>query len=142
MKVNFELVENYAINFEGRHIDVHNDYDFVSFDFDIVSQILKLNWIKSDRNRITFNEILDFTLIHYEVNFLNIMPRDSKALNSDDSCLLDFTFFPSTERDINDSLMIQNLPHNLDDIIYTFAGGQIIRVNCSEIKFVTSSIKS
>lgn len=139
MKVNFELFENYAINFEGRQIDIHNDYDFVTFDYDVVSQTLKLNWKRSNQNGSKSDELSGFSLVHFEVNYLNITPRDFKAASSDDTCLLDLTFFPSSERDISDSLMIQNLPHNLDDILYTFAGGQTIRVNCKEIKFVTPS---
>ncbi|KAA9333735.1 hypothetical protein [Adhaeribacter soli] len=136
MKVNFQLVDNYAISFEGRHIDVHNNFNFLGFEYKVETQTLILKWIKSAGDWVNSDELPQFALIHFEVNYLNITPRNPLSQTSEDTCLSDITFFPSSDRITNDSIIGQSMPHNKDDILYLFQNDQVIRVNCKEIRFI------
>jgi hypothetical protein len=35
MKSNFKIEDNYALTYEGRHIDLHNNFNFSGYDYDI-----------------------------------------------------------------------------------------------------------
>jgi hypothetical protein len=60
----------------------------------------------------------------------------------EDSCLGEITFFPSTAREINDSIVPQQKPNDGDDILYFFENGQLIRNHCKEIELSVNVDKS
>lgn len=47
MKVNFNIKDNHAIEIAGRLIDLHNNFDFVGFDYNVADREIKLHWKKS-----------------------------------------------------------------------------------------------
>jgi len=47
MKVNFYIIDNHAIEIEGRQIDLHNNFDFDSFNYNVADREIKLYWNKS-----------------------------------------------------------------------------------------------
>lgn len=134
MKVNFDITDNHALNFEGRHIDLHNNFDFVGFDYNVVGREIKLNWKKSSGDWVDKNEFSSLVLAHKAVTFLKVIDQDENSNYDDDSCLGEITFFPSTAREINDSIVPQSKPNDGDDIIYFFENGQRIRIHCEQIE--------
>jgi hypothetical protein len=142
MKVNFDITDNHALTFEGQHIDLHNNFNFVSFDYNVADREIKLNWRKSDGDWVAKNEFLSLVLTHKAVSFLKVIDQDEKSSYDDDNCLGEITFFPSTEREINDSIVSQSKPNDGDDIIYFFENGQQIRIHCKEIELSVNIDKS
>ncbi len=134
MKVNFDIKGNNAIEIAGRHIDLHNDFDFVGFDYNIADREIKLYWKKSNGSWVDENEFSDLVLSHSTVTFLNVIAQDEKSNYEDDSCLGEISFFPSTEREINDCIIPQAKPKDGDDILYFFENGQQIRIHCEKIE--------
>ncbi|WP_396184025.1 hypothetical protein [Flavobacterium sp.] len=134
MKVNFDIKDNHAIEIAGRHIDLHNNFDFVGFDYNLADREIKLHWKKSNGDWIDKNEFSSLVLTHKGVTFLRVIEKDEKSINEDDSCLGEITFFPSTEREKNDSIVSQSKPNDGDDIIYMFENGQRIRIHCEQIE--------
>jgi hypothetical protein len=134
MKVNFDITDNHALNFEGRHIDLHNNFDFVGFDYNVVGREIKLNWEKSSGDWVDKNELSSLVLAHKAVTFLKVIDQDENSNYDNDSCLGEITFFPSTAREINDSIVPQSKPNDGDDIIYFFENGQRIRIHCEQIE--------
>lgn len=134
MKVNFDITDNHALNFEGRYIDLHNNFDFVGFDYNVVGREIKLNWKKSSGDWVDKNELSSLFLAHKAVSFLKVIDQDENSNYDDDSCLGEVTFFPSTAREINDSIVPQSKPNDGDDIIYFFENGQRIRIHCEQIE--------
>jgi len=134
MKVNFDIIDNHALSFEGRHIDLHNNFDFVGFDYNVVEREIKLNWEKSNGDWVGKNELSSLVLAHKAVTFLKVIDQDEKSNYDDDSCLGEITFFPSTAREINDSIVPQSKPNDGDDILYFFENGQRIRIHCEQIE--------
>lgn len=134
MKVNFDITDNHALNFEGRHIDLHNNFDFVGFDYNVVRREIKLNWEKSSGDWVDKNEFSSLVLAHKAVTFLKVIDQDENSNYDDDSCLEEITFFPSTAREINNSIVPQSKPNDGDDIVYFFGNGQRIRIHCEQIE--------
>lgn len=134
MKVNFDIVENYALSYEARHVDLHNNFDFTGFAYDVKNRELKLSWIKANGDWIDKNEVAGLVLVHKAVTYLTVSDQDEQSTYNDDSCLGEISFFPSTAREINDSIIPQAKPKDGDDILYFFENGQQIRVHCDEIE--------
>jgi hypothetical protein len=138
MKVNFDIIDNHAIAITGRHIDLHNNFDFVGFDYDVAGSVIQLHWKKSSGDWVDKNEFSSLVLIHKGVTFLRVIEQDEKSTYGDDSCLGEITFFPSTAREINDSIVPQSKPNEGDDILYFFESGQRIRIHCEQIELRTT----
>ena len=45
-KVNFLVNSNYALDVDGRHIDLHNNFDFESVEYSIRQNKLSVTWVK------------------------------------------------------------------------------------------------
>lgn len=134
MKVNFDITDNHALSFEGRHIDLHNNFDVVGFEYNLAAREIKLNWKKSSGDWVDKNELSSLVLLHKAVTFLKVIDQDERSNYDDDSCLGEITFFPSTDRELNDSIIPQSKPNDGDDIIYFFENGQHIRIHCEQIE--------
>jgi hypothetical protein len=139
MKVNFEIINNNALSFEGRHIDLHNNFDFVGFEYNIAEKEINLNWKKAIGDWIDKNEFSNLVLKHKSVTFLKVIDQDENSNYENDSCLGEITFFPSTAREINDSQIPQSKPKEGDDLLYFFENGQVIRIQSEEVKLEISS---
>ena len=134
MITNFEIVENYALSYEGRHIDLHNNFDFRGFRHDITRKLLTLSWVKTEGSWVNEKEFDKIELVHQGVSFLSI--NSETGISIEDKTLNCLGYFPSNERHINDSITNQNKPQKEDDIIYLFENEAFIRINCLEIKIL------
>ncbi len=133
MKVNFNIIDNYALEIAGRHIDLHNNFDFVGFEYNVANKEIKLHWKKTTGDWVDEHEFASLVLTHTGVTFLRVIEQEEKSTYENDSCLAEISFFPSTSRDINDSVIPQSRPHEGDDIIYRFENGQVVRIHCEQI---------
>lgn len=134
MNVNFEITDNHALTFEGRHIDLHNCFDFVGFEYDVAERAMKLSWKKSKGNWVDKNELAGLVLAHKAVTYLRVIDEDGHDYYEDGSCLGEITYFPSAERETNDCFMWHSKPNDGDDILYFFESGQKIRIHCEQIE--------
>lgn len=134
MKVNFDIINNQYLSIAGRQFDLHNNFDFVGFEQNIADKEIKLHWKKSKGEWVDSNEFSSLVLIHKEVTFLRIIEQDEKSTYDDDSCLGEITFFPSTAREFDDSILPQSKPKDGDDIKYFFENGQRLIIHCEQIE--------
>lgn len=134
MKSNFSIIDNYALEIAGRHIDLHNNFDFVGFEYNVADREIKLHWIKSEEARVDKNECSSLVLTHTGVTFFRVFEQDEENTYEDDCCLGEITFFPSAAREINDSIIQQPKPNDGDDVIYRFENGRVIRIHCGQIE--------
>ena len=104
MKVNFDITDNHVLTIAERQIDLHNNFDFVGFDYNVAYREIKLHWKKSIGDWVDKNEFSSLVLIHRGVTFLKVIDQDEKSNYDDDSCLGEITFFPSKARELNDSM--------------------------------------
>ena len=134
MEVNFDIADNHALSFAGRHIDLHNNFDLINFEYNVAEREIKLHWKKSSGDWVKEDELSNLVLIHSSVTFLKATEQDEKSIHADDVCLGEITFFPSTAREINDNIIPQSKPNEGDDILYIFENGMVIRIHCEEIE--------
>ena len=93
MKVNFDIKDNHALEIPGRLIDLHNDFNFVGFDYNVADSEIKLHWKKSNGDWVDKNEFSSLVLTHIGVTYLKVIEQDEKSTYQDDSCLGEITFF-------------------------------------------------
>jgi hypothetical protein len=137
MKVNFKINNNTAIDFEEIHVDLHNNFDFIGFEYLLKGRTIFLRWTKSDGEWVHKDEFAGLILTHKNVTFLKITEQDENSTPEDDCCLGEITFFPSSAREFVDCMLDQELPKVGDDIRYYFEGGQQIIIHCDEIELTT-----
>lgn len=133
MTANFILYQNHAIHFDNKHLDLHNDFDFKGFSYNIERRQLSLNWKGTNAGWVADGNPSKVVITIYEVEFLKIAPRDNEMPFSEDTCLSDLTYYSSSERDQDECVYEQEKPTENDDIIFKFQSGQVIRAKGSEI---------
>ena len=133
MQSNFKLKDHHAIELGGHHLDLHNVFDFAGFEFDNNTKVIVLKWSRGKGEWVPENAPKELTLTIENVNYIQLLPPDTDALSSDDACLLDFTYFPSNEREQNEHLTLQSYPEEGDDMIFTFVSGRVIRVGGDKV---------
>jgi len=92
MKTNFNILDNYAIEITGRLIDLHNNFDFVAFNYNVADKEIDLHWKKSSSEWVNKNELSSLVLIHTGVDFLRVIEQDN-SIYDNDSRLGEITFF-------------------------------------------------
>ena len=137
MIINFELEDNIAIKFNGRYIDLHNNFDFIGYKYDISFRQITLKWTKSKGDWVQENEFNSLQLTHSNVSFLTISYDNTQyEFPDDDKCLSFVSFFPSTDRATNNGFIEQVKPNETDDIIYSFETEHFIRIGCKKIELI------
>jgi hypothetical protein len=137
MIINFELEDNIAIKFNGRHIDLHNNFDFIGYQYDISIRQITLKWTKSKGDWVQENEYNSLQLTHSNVSFLTISYDNTQyEFPDDDKCLSFLSFFPFTDRATNNGFIEQVKPNETDDIIYSFETEHFIRIGCKKIELI------
>lgn len=134
MTTDFDIEGNYALRQDGLLFDLHNNFDLSDFHYNVKTREFIITWIKTSGEWVKSDEADELTVRHRNVSFLTISDRDTDSNSDDDKTLGDISFFPSTSRDINDSVIIQARPTTDDDILYFFENGQLIRVCCETIE--------
>ena len=129
MITNFKIIDNYSLKFNDKLIDIHNNFDFIGFDYRLRENQLKLFCQRSFGSWVNKDEPEGITLIHNGVENLVI---ENQNKNREDS-LTELTFFPKDESRINGELTLREKPKNDDKILYIFESGQIIHIECEEI---------
>jgi hypothetical protein len=133
MKTNFQIRNFIEIEYGGRTFDLHNNFDFIGYNYQPSIKSLTLNWQKTPGDWVPHNEITNFSILHQDVSFLNIAIENGDNSGVVTMDLTDLTFYPSSERETNNCLLDQVSPKEGDDILYIFEDDMFIRVGCSEV---------
>jgi hypothetical protein len=137
MTSNFKIEQNYALIFEGRHIDLHNNFDFIGYEYNTAGRKLVLKWTKSEGDWVKHDELDNLQLIHFNVSYLVIYYDNKKyEFPNGDNCLSNISFYPSEDRQTNDTVFMQEDPKETDDINYMFQTEGYIRVSCDMIQLI------
>ena len=132
METNFEIEENYAVQLNGTHIDLHNNFDFIGLtkngrDISVDFKRTTGDWVKIDEFKNLTFEFINVSYEYYE-------DGDPEALKEDTEQLGEITFFPADSREMNDGIILQSKPKKNDDLILFFEDGKVIRIGCYMIK--------
>ncbi len=87
------------MTFAGRHVDLHNNFEFVGYSYDVSNRQLMLNWKKSRGEWVNEDEFDNLHLAHFNITYLNMLYENKGyEFPDDDNCLSDISFFPSLDR--------------------------------------------
>jgi hypothetical protein len=136
VKVNFKIITSTEIAYDSRHIDLHNNFDFVAFDYNFPQRKLSVHLKKSNGDWVQEDELENIVFIHRDVSFININFNNPLDSIKDDSTLEFISYFPKSDRNTNDSFINQEYP-NEDDILFSFVNQQFIRVDCKQVELIT-----
>ncbi|MCT8341278.1 hypothetical protein MG296_14545 [Flavobacteriaceae bacterium TK19130] len=134
MKTNFEIKENYAVQLNGIHIDLHNNFEFNGLSE--TKNDIQIDFTQRKGDWIHENEFRRLKFIHKNVSFRNSSEGDNTEYPEDENTLSVISFFPKTMREINDGYMQHTKPNENDDIIYIFQNGKMFRLNCERIELI------
>lgn len=134
MQTNFQIIELIHVQVDNVLYDLHNNFHFIGFEHLTDNKELILRWRKGTGDWVPEDAPQGITILHKNVSFINIS-YESQQWREDDKCLGEMTFYPSSSRDVNDQLLLQETPKEDDDLIYTFESGTIIRVGCESSLF-------
>ncbi|MBC3538613.1 hypothetical protein ACFSC6_06295 [Rufibacter sediminis] len=136
MKTNFEIEENYAVQFKNRHIDLHNNFDFIELADNAEKNEITLKFTKTKGEWVQEGEFSRLIFLLKNVNYRYFEEGDDSEFPEDAKRLGEITFFPSNLREVNDSFTLQKNPEENDDLMFLFENGRVVRVNCEEAELI------
>jgi hypothetical protein len=129
MTTNFKISSFTEIDFNGRVLDLHNNYSFINFKQNNDTSEIKIYFDKAKGDWVPKNEFDKLTFTLTNVHYLKTIEPNTE-LAVDDNCLAGITFFTADDRVENYALVDQADPKSNDDIIFTFESDRVIRVCC------------
>jgi hypothetical protein len=127
--------DNTGLNYNGVYLDLHNNFDFRAFNYDVSSRQLELTWTRSHEDWAN-EKIPSFKLVFRGVQFLKIQERDNSLPSSEDTCLSIIGFLPSDLRDNFNGYVEQKNAKETDDLNILFQSDQAFKISCTYADFV------
>jgi hypothetical protein len=126
----FEL-EDIEIIVGEQVYDLHNNYKFQGFTFDVNSRELTLNWVCGIGEWIPKGSPSKITISASEVSFLSVSPRKQDAPYSEDDCL-NCVMVVEHNQNTEDCYSISNPVAEELHYVFEFMSGFSIRVQANE----------
>jgi hypothetical protein len=138
MLTNFNINSDFSVSYEGHYFDLHNNFDFVGYDYEIAARRLTLTWVKSPDEWAKSEKFSKIEFVHFGVYFFKSSLNEGVTEgSSDDQCLEGMSFIPGIDKDSDDIFFIdQPQPIDGDVIMYAFVTDRFMRVGCDEIELV------
>ena len=89
---NFVLQSSIYLVANNTELDLHNDYNFSSVEYNVTSQAVKLVWLRADGDWVSRDLPNRATLTCCGVTHFESIPGDSSFLQSDRVCLSSFGY--------------------------------------------------
>lgn len=133
-KENFIVEANYALNFKGQHIDLHNNFDFVGFKYSSETNSLSLLWLKAEGEWIRSDEFNKVEMAFKNVKFLKVSGDELKKGDVDSSktlALLGYLHPDDVER--MDGSLDEGAANSDYHMIFLFENDLAIKVYSSRV---------
>ena len=137
--LNFSVGDDFiSVMKDDVYHDLHNNFDFLGYSYDVVSKEFKLVFKRGNGDWIQNKGIEGLTFKFIGVSFLKIKEGDSTEYPDDESCLDGIGFNVEEMRSDMDSFLASNQFQDDYDMIFTFASGQAIKIHSKEVLFETN----
>ena len=87
MNRNYEIVEGIYLVQGEDELDLHNNFDFVGFDYSIAERKLELNWIRSDGDWVSCDMPQSIRITFRHVSEFRFTPREQGIPFAEDNCI-------------------------------------------------------
>ena len=140
--LNFSLgSDGISLDWNGHGLDLHNNFDFHGLHYALPERQLELTWLRSPEKWARHEQLPGLMLLFKHVNFFRVKERDSAYPPTEDDCICNVAFHPSTARDEYDNIYLETAPS--DDLTFFFQSEWGIKVNAETaelIPLITSEI--
>ena len=106
MDTSFTLETTIALVAGDKYLDLHNCFDFTSYEYRPSEQILRLRWRRGVAEWVSKELPTGVILTFSQVTSVAVRRRDDEMPFTEDCCLASITFLPSTLNDIFDAVCI------------------------------------
>ncbi len=90
---NFKIEDSFsAIEVDGEHRDLHNNFIFRSLHYDISKKKLTLDWQRRSEDWVSSSDPESLKLVFTAVSLLKAQERDADSPDSEDDCLSSLGF--------------------------------------------------
>ena len=136
--LNFSVGDDFiSVVKDGLYLDLHNNYDFSSYKYDVATKEFYMLFVKSAGDWAE-NEM--FNKLHFSfkgVVFLKIKEGDSTEYPNDENCLADIGFNTSDMRHDMEFFLASTDFKSDYDMIFSFVSGQAIKIHSNEVLLET-----
>ena len=127
MEATFALESTIALVAGDKYLDLHNCFDFVSYEYRPSEQIVRLQWNRGTGEWVSKELPTGVILTFFHVTNVAVHQRDDEMPFTEDSCLASISFLPSTMNDIFDAICIgERFPD--EHLSMTFQSGAGIKI--------------
>jgi hypothetical protein len=125
---NFAIGGDYiSLEWQAHNLDLHNNFDFKSVHYDLELKQLELVWLRSTEKWAKNENLPGLMLVFNGVHFFLVKERDPEYPFSEDSCLCNISFHPTSAREEFDNFYQTIGPG--DDLTFFFQSEWGIKVN-------------
>ncbi len=132
---NFVIESEVEITADDRWLDLHNNYNFVSLDYNVFERKLTLTWIRSKGDWVDKSLPLGVELAMEDVYHFEASPRDSEMPFTEDDCLEAFLSITKGE-DGQNYFMDETTPSTGCLFGLSFQSGLVLAVGAEEASVV------
>lgn len=126
-KLNYLVDSNYALDVDGRHIDLHNNYDFKSVKYSTRKNRVSVTWTK-----VTGDWVQKDVPEHVQIVFDNVaffkVRTDDYDKNNDKGTLSFIGYLHPDDVDLMDGCLDEGEANSTYHMIIAFEGGLAIKI--------------
>jgi len=93
MKRDFDIVDGIYLVQSKHELDLHNNFDFLGFNYSVENRTLLLNWKRSNGDWVAPETPQSLNVEFREVSEFRFMPRDAEIPFTEDDCLNSFGYW-------------------------------------------------
>ncbi len=138
MKIENFLVsdDSIAVEYEGNYLDLHNNYSFISFNYNIRTQQVELKWVKNQgewAEKELYNEL---KIIFNSVYVFKVNPRDVELPFSEDECLDCIGYLHPDDIELMDGFLTPDFADDSYHLVFGFQSGLFIKIYAETVYLV------
>lgn len=127
--LNFSISkDNIGFEQEDNYFDLHNNFDFVGFEYDISKRVVEFHWVKGSGDWVPENSPNKIRLIVNDVVFLKVKERDSEMPFTEDDCLDIMGFVWNNMKDDMESYHSHEPEENCTHLFLQFMSKMAVKI--------------
>lgn len=126
-KVNFLVDNNYALDVDGRHIDLHNNFDFENVEYSIKKNRVSVSWVKTIGDWVQADEPEHVRIVFENVLFFKIQ-TGSSGTHKDRRTLSFIGYLHPEDVELMDGCLDESEATFTYHMIFVFEDGLAIKI--------------
>lgn len=137
---NFKIQESYGIEYEGEFLDLHSNYDFVKYSYNVSCQSAELEWVKNAGEWATKEQFKKLILKFNSVSFFAVKARDEQQPYSEDKCLSHIGYLHPDDTEIMNGFLPEKMARDGYHLVLGFESDLFIKLLCADAELFTISV--